>query len=698
MTTTRYRFPNTGLLFEHAIPPAPEWTSTIYPNTYTLTTSTAAAGSANTNVANGNADTTTRVRTHSFVSPVAAATELVTHVRFQTEAEHWLGGLKAVALRVRVVAGDAVVRDLLPYTLTNATGPSAFGWHYYGCDVELSEPVALEAGQRLFVEYGGQCEPGSAGQGLYVAVGLTGTDQAYNPGASAPGNGAWIEFTTVSAPNPPTGLHQTGATTTTATIGYTAPAAGAAPTGYELRVDAGDPVVVGLTTTPTITGLLPSSAYTVEVRTVASTGPSSWSLPLTITTADPAPYRPWLVSETLLALAGFDPQADQPAFQWHRHDVDDWTLDEPRSLALMGWTITTGRTSPRDRVPPAVATVTIAAWDDYAAAGLPQLGERFRLALSPKLAALGIDEADLPRFTGEVTDVDLDPDTRVLAVTGVGRFARQGRLPVDGTSWPVEREGARVARIIAAAGAEPGTLDPGRVDLAAHTAIADASSLAGIVSDSTTGQLVERRDGALDWHDADHRRDVDQLLELDASELLAGFRWAQHVGDLTNAVTARYAGGEVTVEDSVSVEDRGRYPASLETLLTAPAAAQAIAGLIVGRYGRPVWLLPAVMVDLLRTLDRSELGAGVKLGHGHRVQLTGLPAGGPYTDRDAYVEGVTETLTPRAWRLTATVADAQLSGAPLRWRDVPAGVRWTDVRDGLRWLDVALIQDPADLT
>jgi hypothetical protein len=255
-----------------------------------------------------------------------------------------------------------------------------------------------------------------------------------------------------------------------------------------------------------------------------------------------------------------------------------------------------------------------------------------------------------------------------------------------------------VGRILSAIGADAGALDAGRVELAPHAAAGEAAQLLGAVSASTTGQLVERRDGALDWHDADHRRDAPTALTLDAGELLRGFRWSQRVGDLTNDVTAKWAGGEVHVEDTVSVTNRGRYPSGLDTLLVVPAQAQAIAGLIVGRYGRPVWLLPAVMFDLIRTLDPAELGAGVGLAHGSKVQLVGLPAGGPYTERGAYVEGVTETLTPRAWRLTLTVADEKLSGAPIRWRDVPNGVRWADATAGLRWLDVATTNDPADLT
>lgn len=652
-----------------------------------------------------------RTRVGAFVSPPLAATTLAGRVRFVQGGRSDAGGEARVALVVRVVSGDGSVSRgyLLPFTATpTALPPTGAGngtMSTVTIDAALT-PLAVQAGDRLLVETGI----------LRTADTQAVVRESYEswsadlPFAEVPfsdpqfeGLGIfrrpWVEFAfTDPPPDPPTGLAQIAGALDSVTVGWVPPAAGAAPTSYEVRVGAGAWVDVGLVTTHTVAGLSPGTTVAVEVRTIAATGPSTPAGPVDASTADALEWvqRPF-VSHTLLATAGLDVEADQPAFQWHDYAAG-WALDDLRSRALMGWTITTGRPGPRDRVAPAVVTVTLAAWGEYAAAGLPQLGQRFRLTLSPLLTALGLASADLPRFTGEVTDVDLDPHTRVLTVTGVGRYARQGRQPVDGTGWPVEREGARVARILAAIGAEAGTLDAGRLDLAAPATAGVGAQLVDTVSDSTTGQLVEQRDGRLDWHDADHRRDAPTVLTLDAGELLRGFRWSQRVGDLTNAVTVRYAGGEVHVEDTASVTARGAYPASLDTLLTRPAAAQAVGGLIVGRYGDPVWLLPAVLVDLLRTLDPAELPAGVGLAHGDKVQLSGLPAGGPYAERGAYVEGVTETLTPRAWRLTVTVADEQLAGAPMRWRDVPNGVRWTDVTDGLRWLDVATIQDPADLT
>lgn len=74
--------------------------------------------------------------------------------------------------------------------------------------------------------------------------------------------------TTLSPPDPPTGLSQTGATTTSVTVGWTAPVAGADPESYEMRVDGGTPFDLGLVTSHTVTGLLPDTTYTIEVRTV----------------------------------------------------------------------------------------------------------------------------------------------------------------------------------------------------------------------------------------------------------------------------------------------------------------------------------------------------------------------------------------------------------------------------------------------
>lgn len=104
--------------------------------------------------------------------------------------------------------------------------------------------------------------------GLAVATSYDVEVRSVNAG----GVSSWasVEATTSAPepPDPPTGLTQIGATTSSVTVAWTPPVAGTTPESYEMRVDGGVPFDVGLVTSYTVTGLLPDTTYTVEVRTV----------------------------------------------------------------------------------------------------------------------------------------------------------------------------------------------------------------------------------------------------------------------------------------------------------------------------------------------------------------------------------------------------------------------------------------------
>lgn len=699
MSVTRFRFPNSGTLITHAVPPAPEWTSTIYPNTYALTTSSSATGSNNTNVANGNGVDHTRVRTHSFLSDPWSAAEVVTHVRFQTEAEHWLGGVKAVAVRVRVVdATDAVVADLLPYTLTNATGPSTGGWWYYGLSVDVA-PVLVNAGDRLFVEYGGDCEPGSPGQGLYVAVGVAGSDQVYAPGSASSSGRPWIEFTTASAPNPPTGLHSTGATPSSVSIAWTAPAGGAAPTGYDLEVD-GVILDAGLVTAYDVGPFLPATTHTIRVRTRAATGVSTWTAPLDVTTLEPLPVdRRWW-THRLAGAVGLDPADVQPVVEVRTWTDAGWTLDAAMSSALQSYQVTYGRRDPTAKTETLTASLV---WATDRLEATPAVATRLQVALSPAVCVLlGLDPDDGIRFTGEVTDPTVAHRTRLTAAACAGRLGRGNRMPVDGVTWPVEFDGARAARILAAAGVDlqVGDIDPGTFELAPPTRPETAANLIDAATASSLGMLLEQPSGYLDWHDAEHRRDPVVAVSLAAGNLFRDTTWSQRVGSLVNDLDVTTAAGVlVSVVDTESSDPNryGPWPGSLDTILTNPLDAYSIGVDIVGRRADPSWLLPDLQVDLMRTIPLDRLAGVLALRCGSLLEVTDLPADFP-NDGRMFVEGYVETATPRTWSLALSVSDRLQSGVGIRWVDWPDSddYQWSDLDPDLSWLDLARIFDPAD--
>lgn len=95
---------------------------------------------------------------------------------------------------------------------------------------------------------------------------------------------------TEHVPGVPTDLLVTSKTPETVSLQWSAPATAPAPTGYEVRVNAGVPTALGLVLTTTLTGLTPATAYDVEVRSLAGVEPSPWVL--AAATTDPAPPAP----------------------------------------------------------------------------------------------------------------------------------------------------------------------------------------------------------------------------------------------------------------------------------------------------------------------------------------------------------------------------------------------------------------------
>lgn len=422
-----------------------------------------------------------------------------------------------------------------------------------------------------------------------------------------------------------------------------------------------------------------------------------------------------LGAQLLVELPPTLPDSGQP-FQWHSPDPatpTGWVVDVDRSSALTAWQATTGRGDATGKPPPITVTLQLAA----AFAAAPELGDVFRIVTTAAIWGTGLTGTKRVRWTGEVTDVVHDPRTGRIVVTGVGRLARNGRRPLDPRGYPTELDGARVARILLAAGADLGVLDGGAVKLLAPTeASTPASTLLDAVSESTTGLVVERRTGAVDYHDAEHRRGVPVTATLAATQVLSAFTWAKRAGDVVNVCDVGYgrAGESVRVVDHDSVDTVEEYPEQRSTLLVDASDAYALGSTIVGRRAWPAWQLPSVTVDLRNTITDPALRTQLlQLALGDRLRLTGLPPGGDFTEAELFVEGVTELVAvePRAgdgdtrtaaertsWLLTFSVSDPALSGVSLRWRDVPPDVAWDDVDPGVSWLDLSRTETPDVLT
>lgn len=481
-----------------------------------------------------------------------------------------------------------------------------------------------------------------------------------------------------------------------------------------------------LAPTPTLWSNVRCRTYTTEFRLSASTVPegdtysattaASVTLPAVIRVPAWTPPEPEPEPEPLGQNATFwthalaealdlDPVEVQPVVEVRTRAPEGWVVDEGLSAALAGYTIRYGRSEASSDTPPMTASLTLAT--DLMATSTPTIGTQVQVGLcEPVATALGLTADQAIRFTGEVTDPTVDYRARLTTLTCTGRLGRLNRLPVDGTSWPVEDDATRVFRVLLALTnllpVEFGDFDLGTYDVAPPDTVAPAATLLATTAASVVGQLVEQPTGHLDWQGADHRRGQVAHVALSAAAVFRAVSWSQRLADLVNLAEVKYATGAVQVGDAASADPAtgyGPYSASVDTALVDEDDAYAIGTQYVARRSVPAWRLPDLQVDLLRTIALEQLPDVLTLRHGDKVALTGLPGECPLPEH-VFAEGWTETATPRAWRLVLPVSDPIQSGVGLRWIDVPPTpeYRWADVDPTRTWLSAVRTENPADLT
>lgn len=254
-------------------------------------------------------------------------------------------------------------------------------------------------------------------------------------------------------PGDPDGPVVSAASAHSLTLTWSAPLAGGTVTSYDVRIDGGTPVPVGvLAFNHTFTGLEPLTTYALEVRSVGPGGESAWVGVSGDTTAPPPPG--WYRVELELADDGV---FESPSHSWsvERGDSPDtWGPMLPLSL---GWDIP-------DQV-------------DYfpAAAGPTVLSVRVLVENATDLATLtqGVttvhcrvyvdDEPDADPwqdFTGILTQVDgeavsLADDTAAFRATlyAADDTMRLHYVPVGyDNDWPEESIADRIDRIALEAG------------------------------------------------------------------------------------------------------------------------------------------------------------------------------------------------------------------------------------------------------
>ncbi|WP_102794304.1 fibronectin type III domain-containing protein [Bowmanella denitrificans] len=186
--------------------------------------------------------------------------------------------------------------------------------------------------------------------GPYSGIVITSTDSAEN---TADTNA--ISFTVAAAAPPPTGTPVIDSVTPgTHTVSVDYSYAEADATGFDIRINGGAAIDVGVDDPAGITGLTPDTQYTVEVRAYNDVGDGAWSAPTQFTT-QAAVATASLAFTRALVLNNGTPRANETGITV---DVQDVTSGQ---LVLR----TNGHTTNAQGIPASIASANLQAAVQY---------------------------------------------------------------------------------------------------------------------------------------------------------------------------------------------------------------------------------------------------------------------------------------------------------------------------------------------
>lgn len=149
--------------------------------------------------------------------------------------------------------------------------------------------------------------------------------------------------------------------------------------------------------------------------------------------------------------------------------------------------------------------------------------------------------------------------------------------------------------------------------------------------------------------------------------------------NLINTSTVTRQGGLTqTFADTASVTENGLSPDSVATLCSTDSAALNLAQSRVAAQRQPAYRLGQIAVDLVHAANNL-YNAIVNVAIGSRLRATVLPVAlaAPKTQQDVYVEGWSENITNKSWKIIfdTSPADnpfiAHWNDATARWRTDP---------------------------
>lgn len=308
--------------------------------------------------------------------------------------------------------------------------------------------------------------------------------------------------------------------------------------------------------------------------------------------------------------------------------------------------------------------------------------EAFRVGVPLTLSVKDGAAAQVPRFSGWITDAALEDD--LLTVIATGLVAKLGRYPIGSADYPVETWTARLTRVFTEAGLASSLVlqaGPFNPPLAARTAAtAGPTTLAdylNFLAPMVGAAVCDRPDGKVLVQTMDART-LASLTPIAPADVAFAPSWKEEL-PAGNHVTVRYTGDQsqsVTAQDASSIAIYGRRAVTIDTAFTTQADAQTRADLRVSRTAYSHWTIPAA--NVLRGLD---------LAIGAPLELTELPPASPFLVWTPVLEGWTDTIEGDAWTMALALSDPLASGLALPWNGVPVTpvYHWNTIDPAVAW-------------
>lgn len=357
--------------------------------------------------------------------------------------------------------------------------------------------------------------------------------------------------------------------------------------------------------------------------------------------------------------------------------------------------ITHGRDGASGQPDSATATVSFTATPVDPLPAVVEIGSVVTVTTTPPPGTKGSST----RFVGRVTDLALGwddngedtPDSVTGQLIATAPLADLGRRVIGDAPYAVELDGARVARIMTAAGVtlDAAFSDPGLVQIRARDIDRQpALDVARAVADDAGGLLWHTRDGQIRYADAGHRRGVRPTMTLDACDVLVTPTWKRTTEGLINQVSIGYGADPADGSDqprsagidNASVAKYGLYYYTAATQLAAQADADALVQMLIVRNNSPVWVMSDLPVDVDGLTDEATLSL-LGLDVHSLLNLTGLPAAGSApTSAVLWVEGIRERLAYGVHEIDLVVSGYCRTAPPPRWNDLDPALTWDTVK------------------